>query len=95
MLLTALLSCIVATLAQHLGLTEAVARIGLRIARCSKCTSFWATVLVLAFSGCEPAMIAGLSVLSAYLSHWVGLALLHLNNLYNSIWQRKTNHQGR
>ena len=84
----ALIAMIVAILAQHLGLSEAVARIILKIAKCPKCLTFWCVL------GAEIAMhdnilvAIGLSLMSAYLVSWVGLLLEYLYKLYNELWQR-------
>lgn len=94
MLLTALAVMMCATLAQHLGLSEAAAGVAARIARCPKCMSFWCTALALLALGCDPLATAGLSLLMAYASHWFGLALCALNILFDRTWQ-KTNNPGR
>jgi len=79
-----------ATLAQHLGLAGAVAGVASRIAKCPKCCSFWATLAVLALAGCPAVKAVGLALLSAYLSFWFGLALIVLQEKYNSLWEKLT-----
>lgn len=84
-----------ATLAQHLGLPEAVAGVVARVAKCPKCMSFWCSALILLLSECDPVIAVGLSLLMAYLSHWFGLVLYKLNDLYDTIWQRMITRQRR
>lgn len=88
MMLIALIAMMLATLAQHLGLPEAVARVVLRVAKCPKCLSFWIALLVLVLSGCNVFAAVGLSLIVAYLSFWFGLLLGWLNRNYDQLWQR-------
>lgn len=87
MMLIALIAMMLATLAQHLGLPEAVARVVLRVAKCPKCLSFWIALLVLVRSGCNVFAAVGLSLTVAYLSFWFGLLLGWLNRKYAKLWQ--------
>lgn len=77
-----------ATLAHHLGLPEAIARIGQKVAKCPKCLSFWIVLFVLVRAGCDVVVAIGLSLIVAYLSYWFGLLLLWLNRKYDDLWQR-------
>lgn len=77
-----------ATLAQHLGLPQAVADVVSRIAGCPMCCSFWSSLLVLVLIGCDTFIAVGLSLLMAYLSHWFGLVLMMFNGLYDGLWRR-------
>ena len=79
-----------ATLAVHLGLTEAIASVVSKIAGCEKCASFWCTAAALWLSGADLIVIVTLSILAAYASHWVGIILIVLQHIYNKVWQ-KTN----
>ena len=88
MVWTALAVMAVATLANHLGLTEAVFRILPRIVRCSKCLSFWLTLAVLAWVGCDIVTAVVLSIFMAYLSLWFDILLFKFNEFYNAIWER-------
>ena len=84
----ALIAMLVAVLAQHLGLSEAVARIILKVAKCPKCLTFWC-VLGAEIAMQENLLIAiGLSLMCAYLVSWVGLLLVYLYKLYDRLWQR-------
>lgn len=88
MMLIALIAMMLATLAHHLGLPEAIARVGLKVAKCPKCLSFWIALFVLALSGCNVFIAIGLSLIVAYLSFWFGLLLGWLNRKYDELWQR-------
>ena len=88
MVIIALIVMILATLANHLGLTEANSDIFRKIARCPKCCSFWATLFVLVLLECNLFIAIGLSILAAYLSYWVGLVFIIMQKLYNKVWER-------
>lgn len=88
MMLIALIVMVLATLAHHLGLPEEIARIGLKIAKCPKCLSFWIALLVLVLVRCNVLIAIGLSLIVAYLSFWFGLILGWLNRKYDKLWQR-------
>lgn len=87
-MLIALIAMMLATLAHHLGLPEAIARVGLKVTKCPKCLSFWIALLVLVFVGCNVFIAIGLSLIAAYLSFWFGLILGWLNRKYDELWQR-------
>lgn len=84
----ALMVMIVAGLAHHLGLSEAIAMVVAKVAKCSKCLTFWTTFFILIAVGSSILLTVMLSVLMAYLSHYWGLVLVLLNKLYDSLWQR-------
>lgn len=87
-MLVALVAMIVAVLACHLGLSEAIAKVVSKVARCPKCLTFWLVLLVLMVS-CDNTIVAiSLSLLCAYLSNWVGLFFMWLNKVYNKVWER-------
>lgn len=84
----ALIAMMLATLAHHLGLPEAIARVVLKVAKCPKCLSFWIALLVLVLVGCNVFVAIGLSLIAAYLSFWFGLLLGVLNRKYDDLWQK-------
>jgi hypothetical protein len=87
-MLVALIAMIVAVFAYHLGLSEAIAKVVSKVARCPKCLTFWLVLLVLMIT-CKNTIVAiSLSLLCAYLSNWVGLLLMWLNKVYNKVWER-------
>lgn len=87
-MLIALMAMIIATLAQHLGLSSAIAKVVTKIANCPRCLSFWLTLIVLVLVRCNPIVAIALSLLCAYLSNWFGLILMWLNHKYNALWER-------
>ena len=70
---TAIIAMMAATLIQHLGLSEAVAGVAGKIAKCGKCMSFWVTLIVLLITGAGAFEAVMLSVLLAYLSSGFGI----------------------
>ena len=88
MMTIALIAMMLATLAHHLGLPEAIARVGLKVAKCPKCLSFWIALLVLVLVECNVFIAVGLSLIAAYLSFWFGLLLGVLNRKYDELWQK-------
>ena len=87
-LVIALTATVIAVLAYHLGLSEAIGEALARILSCPKCLTFWFTLSVLLYYGCDPIIAAGLSLVFAYLSLWIALLLMWFNNKYNEAWQR-------
>lgn len=87
-MLVALIAMVVAVFAYHLGLSEAIAKVVSKVARCPKCLTFWLVLIVLVAT-CEcPIVAIALSMFCAYLSNWFGLLLLWLNKVYNKVWER-------
>ena len=84
----ALTVMIVAGMVHHLGLPQAIASVVAKVARCPKCLTFWATFIVLLIVGSGLLFAVMLSVLTAYLSHYWGLVMMLLNDLYNKLWER-------
>lgn len=88
MIWIALLTMMAACLAQHLGLPQAIASVLLKVTKCPKCLTFWSTLLVLLMAGCSIFIASALSILMSYLSHFFGLVLMVLNNLYDRLWEK-------
>ena len=84
----AMLTMFVATVATHLGLPQAIAGVVMKICKCHKCLSFWLTLIALMLIGCPMNLVALLSVLVAFLSHWLGMVLVWFNKIYERLWQR-------
>lgn len=91
MVVIALIVMMTAVMAQHLGLSDAVAKVVSKVLKCPRCLSFWTVLFVLVMLGCDLIIAMGLSVLMAYLSIWIGLLLGKLNDLYDKLWRRKEN----
>lgn len=84
----ALTAAFAALLAQHLGLAEELASLVVKVAKCPKCTTFWATLATLIYSGCNMIAAVALSLLMAYLSFWAGFLLIGAQRLYDWLWQK-------
>ena len=84
----ALTVMIVAGLAHHLGLPQAIAAVVAKVARCPICLTFWATLFVLMLTGSDFIVAVMLSVLAAYLSNYWGLVTMLLQKLYSYLWKR-------
>lgn len=79
-----------ATLANHLGLVEAVERVighKILVLNCSKCASFWVVLLCSLLSGQGVTVSAGVSFLCAYAAVWFELGFGYIDTLYNKIYE--------
>ena len=75
-----------ATLANHLGLIEAVEGVihhRLPILNCSKCASFWSVLVYSLLVGSEPIASVAVSFVSAYAAVWLVLLYGYIDTLYN------------
>lgn len=88
MIWTALIVMMIACVAQHLGLPQAVAMVLVKVAKCPKCLTFWLTLTVLLIAQCNILIAIMLAVVMAYLSYYWGIVILLLQKLYNRIWER-------
>lgn len=79
---------VTATLAQHLGLTEAIAKVMMKIAQCNMCCTFWSCIFVLFILDCPLHIAPLLSILAAYISNWFILLLVWIEKKYHKLWQR-------
>lgn len=85
-----LLLVLSATLANHLGLIEAIEGVlhfKIPVLNCPKCCSFW---LVLAYSllrGQELVASVAVSFLSAYSAVWLELLCGYVDTLYNRLYE--------
>jgi hypothetical protein len=75
-------------LAHHLGLSQAIASVIGKVARCHKCLTFWITLFFLVYIGCDAFIALVLSITMSYLSHYFGLVLMVLNKFYDKLWQK-------
>lgn len=79
-----------ATMANHMGLVEAVERVlgfKLPIINCPKCCSFWLTLFYTLMCGTTVIHSIAISFLMSYLSVWFNLALGLADMLYNWIYE--------
>jgi hypothetical protein len=87
-ILIMLIAVFVATLGVHLQLWSAITNITHKVAQCPKCSSFWLTLAVLLYQGCDIIAAIALSIVGAYIAHYVGLIFVALNKLYDKLWQK-------
>lgn len=85
-LLIAIAVMMAATIAVHLGLSQAICNVLCKVCKCHKCMSFWITLAVLLLIGCNVIVAAMLSLLMSYMSNWFGLLLIWLNDKYGELW---------
>lgn len=90
MVLMAIAIMVGVTIAHHLGLIEAIAKVVCKIAECNMCCTFWSCLFVLSYEGAPIHEAALLSILSAYASNWFVFLLMYLQHKYNELWQRMT-----
>ena len=88
MILTALAAMIAATLIQHLGLAEAVAKVVGKVAACNQCFTFWSALTSLLYCHCDVVVAVVLSIIMAYLSNWFVLLLLCLQRLFTRLYEK-------
>lgn len=88
MLWLALMAMAVACLAQHIGLPQAVASVLAKVARCSKCLTFWITLTVLLIANGRLIVAIMLAIVMAYVSHYFGFVIVLLQQLYDWLWER-------
>jgi len=84
----AIVLMMVSTVAVHLGLPQAIAKILVKVFGCHKCLTFWTTLVVVQLCGYPLLIALPLSFITAYLSNWFALLLIQLNKLYNKLWQK-------
>ena len=87
MIWAALIAMMIAYLAQHLGLPQALASVIAKVAKCPKCFTFWITLIVLLIVGRNFLIAIMLAVLMAYASYYWGLVIMWMQNKYNKLWQ--------
>lgn len=88
-LLTAIASMTIVTLAVHMGLTDAIVKVISKIASCSQCATFWCTLIALTMF-CDGGVIVDVmvSIIVAYVSNYFALLLIYLQKKYEKLWQK-------
>lgn len=79
-----------ATLANHLGLVEAVEgvlRHKIPIVNCSKCLSFWIVLVCSLCSGVSLIASVAVSFVCAYCAVWLELLFGYIDTLYNRLYE--------
>lgn len=87
--LIAIATMIAATLAQHLGLAEAIAHVVDKVASCPQCFTFWVTMSALLYLGHDVYTSALAAIVVAYLSNWFVLLLLILQRKFTKLYEKK------
>lgn len=91
----AVLAMLSAVLIVNLGLGDAIAEVSGKILKCPVCLSFWGALAALVYNGTDIVIAVSLSILVAYLSNFVGIALMMLNRLYITLYGKETANQNR
>jgi hypothetical protein len=86
--IVAITSMCVVLIAHHLGFIGKAYAVAGEIARCSMCSVFWCTALVLWYYGASAFEIIALSFVVAYLSNWVAILLDVLSKSNDRLWQK-------
>lgn len=79
-----------ATLANHLGLVEAVEgvmRHKIPVLNCSKCASFWLVLVCSLWSGVSLIASFAVSFVCAYCAVWLELVFGYIDTLYNRLYE--------
>lgn len=82
---------VAATLAQHLGLAEAIARVVDKVASCAQCFTFWCTMSALLYLGYNVYLSALAAIVVAYLSNWFVLLLVFLQRIFTQLYEKTRN----
>jgi hypothetical protein len=80
---------VVCTLASHMGLTGTIGKALDKILGCTKCFTFWVSVIYFYTLYALPAALA-CAIATSYLSIWIEMGLVLLNGKYNELWKRLT-----
>ena len=86
---------IAATLAQHLGLAEAIARVVDKVASCPQCFTFWVTMSALLYLGYDVYSSTLAAIVAAYLSNWFVLLSLILPRNFTQKEEKEKHTTGR
>ena len=80
---------IAATLAQHLGLAEAISRVVDKVVSCPQCFNFWVTMSALLYLGYDVYTSTLAAIVVAYLSNWFVLLLLILQRKFTTLYEKE------
>lgn len=79
---------IVCALASHMGLTVAVGKTVGRVFGCTKCLTFWVSVVYLYATEHSVPVSLTCAIVASYLSVWVEMGFVLLNDKYNELWEK-------
>ena len=87
--LTIILAAAVCAIVSHLGLFRAMGRVIARVLSCTKCATFWICVVYCLYE-CKYgfAKTFCISAVASYLSVWIEMFYVWLNQKYNSLWEQ-------
>lgn len=88
MIVEAFIVMVAATMIQHMGLAQAVAKVITKILSCHVCFTFWSCLCWGFMNANEPVTVIALSILMAYLSNWFVMLLVLINDKSEEIWHR-------
>lgn len=88
MIWKAFIVMVAATMIQHMGLAQAVARIVTKILSCHVCLTFWSCLGLSLMNGNEPVATVALSIIMAYLSSWFVMLLVLINDKSEELWEK-------
>ena len=77
---------IAATLAQHLGLAEAIAHVVDKVASCPQCFTFWVTMSALLYLGHD---VYTSTLAAIVVSNWFVLLLLILQRKFTKLYEKE------
>jgi len=84
---------VVGALMSHLGLGVAVSKVACKVLSCTKCATFWLTVVACYVLGVGVAGTVCAAAAACYCSLWAELGFVWLNQRYNELWERLTKGQ--
>lgn len=93
--LIALSTLVAATLAQHLGLAEAIAHVVDKVASCTQCFTFWCAMSALLYLGYNVYLSALAAIVVAYLSNWFVLLLVLFQRIFTQLYEKTRNQEER
>lgn len=89
--MTALMPMVCVVLFNHMGLCEAAERVlhyKFRILSCSKCGTFWMTLITLLVGGTKLLESVTVSFVMAYIALWLELLLAAMAKFYESTYDK-------
>lgn len=90
-MMTALMLMVIVVLANHLGLIEAIEKVThykFKILGCSKCGTFWLSLVALLVEGMPIIESVTMSIVAAYVALWLELFLAIMAKWYESTYDK-------
>ena len=88
-LIVIIIAAVFGAMVSHLGLLRAAGKVMARVFDCTKCATFWISVVYCLYE-CEYGFAETfcISTAASYLSVWVEMLYVYLNGKYNELWER-------